>query len=220
MQNIEKKLGYAFKNRNLLRQALTHSSVTSDVHSNYERLEFLGDRILGVTVAEMLFQTFPDEAEGSLSPRFTRLVCTQAVAQVMRQLDMAQYITANPQEVAMRDNVLCDVGEALIASIYLDSQDMGVAQNFVRQHWKDLIDKHSQPVKDYKTELQEKAFQVKLPAPVYELVTKVGPEHDPEFLSRVLLGGEYITEGRGKNKKQSEQEAAKEMLAILEKING
>jgi len=167
MNAIEKKLGYVFRDKRLLEQALTHSSVTSDIHRNYERLEFLGDRILGVTIAEMLYHTFGDEQEGSLAQRFVTLVCKETVADVMRSLEMEKNILAANQDVKDKDNVLCDIGEALIAAIYLDSGDMSLAQQFIKRFWLPYIDKKSQPQKDYKTFLQEKAASLHLNAPVY-----------------------------------------------------
>ncbi len=217
MQKLEEKLGYTFQNKEFLERALTHSSFTSDIHSNYERLEFLGDRILGVTVAEMLEKAFPDEPEGSLAQRFVRLVCKNAVAEVMRKLGVAHYIIAgvNAREVRHSPGVLCDVGEAIIAAIYADSGSMETAQNFVRRYWEELIDKRSHPHKDYKTFLQEKSAQLDLPVPVYEVVGKDGPAHEPVFVMRVSLGEDHYAEGTGSNKKQAAQAAAAKMLEEL-----
>lgn len=215
MQELEHKLGYTFKNKNLLRQALTHTSYTSDIHYNYERLEFLGDRILGVTVADMLFRSFKDEPEGKLAQRFVLLVCKQSVADVMRGTGVANHIIAANPELNTQDGVLCDVGEALIAAIYLDSGSMETAENFVRRNWEPLIDNHSEAHKDYKTFLQEFAAEKKLPAPAYSVKEKTGPEHAPEFLIEVALGAAHRALGRGKNKKQAEQEAAAQMLRAM-----
>lgn len=215
MQNLEQILGYTFKNKNLLHQALTHTSFTADIHYNYERLEFLGDRILGVTVAEMLFRSFKDEPEGKLAQRFVRLVCKQSVAEVMRQLKISQYIIAANPELNTQDGVLCDVGEALIAAIYLDSNSMETAENFVRRHWTSQIDSHSQAHKDFKTFLQEYAAEKNLSTPVYTVKAKTGPEHAPDFLVEVMLDEEHHAQGKGKNKKQAEQEAAQKLLALM-----
>jgi len=214
MENIEKNIGYTFNNKKLLTQALTHSSVTSDIHQNYERLEFLGDRILGLTVADMLCTTFADEPEGSLAQRFVRLVCKETVAEVVRHLDIPKHINAINKDVCTSDNVLCDVGEALIAAIYLDSHNLNTAREFIRRYWLPLIDKKSQPQKDYKTFLQEKAAALNLPAPQYRLIEKAGPEHAPTFMTEVLIGDERAL-GQGSNKKHSEQEAAAAMLKLL-----
>lgn len=216
MQDLQEKLGYTFKNPKYLEQALTHASETSDIHRNYERLEFLGDRILGVTIADTLCKTFPNEPEGSLAQRFIRLVCKYAVAEVVKKLDVPQYIIAGDSDVRKRVKVLCDIGEAIIAAIYLDSGDMETAQKFVRRHWAYLIDSKSLPRKDYKTALQEKASALKLDMPVYKLISQKGPAHAPEFWVSVSIGTQYSAEGYGKSKKKAEQEAAARMLEELE----
>jgi len=215
MQNLEQHLGYTFKDKKLLEQALTHSSVTADIHRNYERLEFLGDRILGLTIADMLCSTFKNEPEGSLAQRFVGLVCKETVAEIARALGVPAYIKAANEDVCTKDNVLCDVGEALIAAIYLDSGEMNKARDFVRRNWQSHIDKKSQPKKDYKTLLQEKAAVLKLSAPVYEVISKTGLEHAPIFMVEVALGDKLKAIGNGTSKKHAEQEAAAAMLAEL-----
>lgn len=219
MKELQQKLGYTFRNADLLKQALTHSSLTPDIHKNYERLEFLGDRILGVTVADMLCQTFINEAEGELAQRFVHLVCKETVAEVMRQIQIIPYIEAANPEVTDKDNVLCDIGEAIIAAIYRDSGDLTAAQKFIYQYWKPLIDRKSQPVKDYKTSLQEMAAKYALPQPQYLMLEKKGPEHAPTFVVRVMLGDKFETTGIGSSKKHAEQEAAAKMIANLEQTH-
>jgi len=219
MNRLEQKLGYTFNNPKLLTQALTHSSLTADIHKNYERLEFLGDRILGLTVADMLCHTFKDEPEGSLAQRFVVLVCKEMVADIMRELDVLKYINAANADVRTKDNVLCDVGEAIIAAIYLDSNSLQTAMDFVRRLWQPHIDKKSQPKKDYKTMLQERAAILKLPAPVYEVIAKSGLEHEPIFMVQVSLGADYVSHGQGSSKKHAEQEAAAAMLNKLGQPN-
>ena len=218
MKQLEQNIGYTFQNKKLLQQALTHSSVTSDIHKNYERLEFLGDRILGLTIADMLCATFINEAEGDLAQRFVRLVCKETVAEVMRNLNAQSFIVTANSEICNSDNVLCDIGEAIIAAIYLDSRNLNTAREFIRHHWLPLIDKKSQPQKDYKTSLQERAAFLQLPAPEYHLIQKKGPEHAPTFITEVSLGTKK-TLGQGSNKKHSEQEAAAAMLRLLGENN-
>lgn len=220
MKQLQQKLGYNFQNLNWLKQALTHSSLTSDIHRNYERLEFLGDRILGVTVADMLCQTFSNEAEGELAQRFVHLVCKETVADVMRQINVIPYIEAANAEVCDKDNVLCDVGEAIIAAIYRDSGDLNSAQQFIRIFWKPLIDRKSQPIKDYKTTLQEVAAKLALNQPEYILLEKNGPEHAPIFTVKVKVGEKFETTGVGTNKKHAEQDAAAKMIVVLEQYHG
>lgn len=215
MNDLEAHIGYHFKNKKLLEQALTHSSITSDIHRNYERLEFLGDRILGLTIADLLCHIFLDEPEGSLAQRFVNLVCKETVAEVVRQLKIPPYIMAANTDVCTKDNVLCDIGEALIAAIYLDSGDMQQARDFIYTNWRPFIDRKSQPKKDYKTLLQERAAILKLPAPVYEVIDKKGPEHAPIFVVQVSLDAFHLSQGQGSSKKHAEQEAASRLLDIL-----
>ena len=219
MQDLQRRLGYTFNNPHFLEQALTHSSLTSNIHRNYERLEFLGDRILGVTIAELLCRTFGDEAEGDLAQRFVGLVCKETVAEVMRGLKVDGCIHAANNEVCDKDNVLCDVGEAIIAAIYLDSNDMNVAKDFILAHWLPLIDKKSQPKKDYKTFLQEQTAVLKKSVPVYEVIEQTGPQHAPTFVVKVAVD-DLSAEGIGTSKKHAEQEAAAKMLKILGVTNG
>lgn len=214
MQKLQQNLNYNFKNINLLTQALTHSSHTSNIHCNYERLEFLGDRILGLTVADMLCQTFKNEPEGSLSQRFTRLVCKETVAEIAQKLEIENYIISPNPEIKNSINVLCDVGEAIIAAIYIDSKNLKNAQDFIRTNWLPLLDVKSAPQKDYKTLLQEEALKQKLNLPTYEMLEKMGPEHEPEFIIEVIVNNKKA-KGLGKNKKQAEQNAAEKMLKIL-----
>ncbi len=219
MPELEEKIGYHFKNPHFLEQALTHASATSDIHRNYERLEFLGDRILGVTVADMLCRMFADEAEGALAQRFVGLVCKETVAEVVRALTMDKFIISLDPHVHSSENVLCDIGEALIAAIYLDSGSMAEAQAFIRRCWTPLIDRKSRPHKDAKTLLQEVASRKKLPAPVYRMLKKTGSEHAPQFRVAVEVGADISAEGTGRNIKMAEQNAAESALKILEAGN-
>lgn len=214
MENIEKNIGYTFKNRSILEQALTHSSITQDIHSNYERLEFLGDRILGLTIAEMLYNMFPNEPEGSIARRLALLVSKETVSEVVKKLGIPPYIRVQMQEIRDSANVLCDIGEALIAAIYLDSQDLNIAKTFIKNNFCEHIDLKSRPYKDYKTFLQEEAHTKGKGAPIYKLIRKTGSEHEPHFLIEVEIGQERAF-GEGKNKKQAEQNAAQKMLEIL-----
>lgn len=215
MQELEEKIGYTFKTPKLLQQALTHSSFTPDIHKNYERLEFLGDRILGVTVADMLCRAFANEPEGSLSQRFVCLVCKETVAEIVRGLGADKYIIARDMSVASSENVLCDIGEALIAAVYLDSGDITAAQTFVRRCWTPFIDRKSRPHKDFKTRLQEAVYHLGLEQPRYKMLKKTGSEHEPEFRVQVDAGQGKTAEGRGRNVKTAEQNAAQALLTAL-----
>jgi len=219
MADLQEILGYEFKNKALMKQALTHSSVTGDVKKNYERLEFLGDRVLGVSMAHLLYFTFQNEPEGFLSPRFVKLVRKETVAEVARELKLGDYIKANPKSLLTNENVLCDVMEAVIGAICLDG-GFETAIAFVDRHFKKHIEKSAEPERDNKTVLQELAHQIKGSAPVYEVIQKEGSEHEPIFHIKVSIEGKGSAVGVGKNKKIAEQAAAAELLKILEKSYG
>lgn len=219
MENLEAKLGYEFKNKKLLQQALTHCSCTGSVSKNYERLEFLGDRVLGVAMAHLLYNLFPNEPEGALSARFTKLVRKEAVAQIALELGLDKYIKAEPKSLCTNENVLCDVGEAVTGAICIEA-GFTTAIEFVDRHWRHLINRSSAPQKDNKTALQELAHQVQVGAPVYKLLRKEGSEHEPYFYIEVSVEGGGNAVGSGKNKKLAEQDAAAKLIAILEHKNG
>ncbi len=217
IENLEKILDYKYQNIGLLKQALTHSSVSADIDKNYERLEFLGDRVLGLTIAALLYKIFPHEPEGSLSQRHTALVCKETVAMIAKHLELDKFMIVANEEIRENENVLCDVCEAVIGSIYIDS-DCDRAIEFVKVHWKDLIDKNVAPPKDAKTKLQEESHAKGYGAPVYKLEERKGSEHEPIFYISVDIEGLTPEIGKGKNKKLAEQEAAAKMLKKLERL--
>ncbi len=202
---------YKFNNERLLQQALTHSSMTGNEHRNYERLEFLGDRVLGMTMAHLLYKMFPHDREGVLAQRHVKLVCAEMVAEVARRLHLDKYIITKEKETAQSVNVLCDVGEAVIGAIYIDS-NIEEAIAFVERNWRDMIDVDMGAQKDYKTRLQEKFHSMRLPSPVYEVVEKSGSEHLPVWRVKVALDEQTYAFGEGHNKKTAEQQAAAKLL--------
>ena len=168
-------------------------------------------------MAHLLFKMFPDDREGQLSQRHVKLVCADTVAEVALKLHLNDYIIAKDKETVKSINVLCDVGEAIIGAIYIDS-DIEEAIAFVERNWKDLIDKSDNgSQKDFKTRLQEKFHALHLPSPVYELLAKEGSEHEPLFKVKVTLNDETFAFGKGKNKKAAEQQAAGNLLEIMDK---
>ena len=217
--SLEQILKHNFKNPRLLDKALTHSSVNSHVDANYERLEFLGDRVLGVSIASLLYRLFPAEPEGSLSQRFTGLVCKETVAQVALSLQLDKFMKVSSEDIRSNENVLCDVCEAVIGAIFIDA-GCEQAVEFVNEHWKELIDKNVAPPKDAKTLLQETAHNLGLGVPQYRLVSREGSEHEPLFHMEVVFPGGTAEAGSGRNKKLAEQEAAAKMLAKLGIKNG
>lgn len=212
MEKLQQILQYKFNNLRLLQQALTHSSITGNEHRNYERLEFLGDRVLGMTMAHLLYKIFPHDREGELAQRHVKLVRAETVAEVVKRLHIDEYIIAKDKETAQSINVLCDIGEAIIGAIYIDS-DIEHAISFVERNWRQMIDlTDTGSEKDYKTQLQEKFHAMKMPVPVYEVVAKEGSEHEPLFTIKVALNNELFALGTGKNKKNAEQQAAHNLL--------
>ena len=211
LNELENIIQYKFKNQSLLRQALTHSGYSSKIGENYERLEFLGDRVLGLSIASLLYNAFPDEPEGSLSPRFVGLVCRDTVANMARNLQLDKFMFVNDDEIRNNDNVLCDICEAVIGAIFIDS-NCDTAVEFVNAHWKDLIDKNIAPPKDAKTTLQEYLFARSMGLPQYIIDKREGSEHEPIFYISVRLSNGMSASGQGRNKKQAEQNAATNML--------
>lgn len=217
-REISENIDYTFKNEQLLKQALTHGSITGNKHLNYERLEFLGDRVLGMTIAHLLYSHFPNDKEGELSQRFNRLVCAETVADMALHLNLHKYISAKDNEVIQSVNVLCDVCEAIIGAIYIDS-DIDTAITFVEKHWSPLFNKNLTAKKDFKTQLQEFLHKLKLPLPIYEVAEKIGEEHNPLFKIKVSSADGKFAYGEGHNKKEAEQHAAEKLLLILKGKN-
>ena len=214
MEQLQQILKYRFNDVRLLQQALTHSSVTGNENRNYERLEFLGDRVLGMTMAHLLFKMFPNDREGVLAQRHVKLVCADMVAKVVHGLGIEPYIQVKDKETLKSTNVLCDIGEAIIGAIYIDS-NIENAIRFVERNWRDMIDTETGSEKDFKTQLQEKFHALKLPSPVYEVVDKTGSEHEPIFTVKVAKDEQIFALGHGKNKKLAEQDAAERLLQIM-----
>lgn len=219
---LERVLGYEFGDRALLARALTHRSALGQRgpdgepapgRSN-ERLEFLGDRVLGLVVAERLLQTFPNEAEGELAPRFAALVSAPTLAHVAAACGLAGYIrTAQGQRAGDSDTaVLADACEAVIGALYLDG-GLAAAEAFVASHWDDLIHADRAPPKDPKTGLQEWAQARGLALPVYRVVASEGPPHAPEFVMAVTVEGLGEATGAGRSKRQATAAAAAALLA-------
>lgn len=215
LEKLQKILNYNFKQPQLLQQALTHSSHSTKVSENYERLEFLGDRVLGLSISALLYQTFPQDPEGSLSQRFTYLVCRDTVAVMAQKLQLDKYMIVATEDIRENDSILCDVCEAVIGAIFIDS-GCERAVKFVDEHWKDLIDKNVAPHKDAKTELQEIAHTLGHGVPRYVVEGREGSEHEPLFHIAVHLDNIPPEHGSGRNKKLAEQEAAAKMLKRLQ----
>lgn len=221
---IEKSLGYNFVDPGLLLEALTHSSVTridrgkqAGWRSN-ERLEFLGDRVVGLIVANLLIEAFPDEPEGALSRRHDSLIRRETLADIARDLGMGQWLTLGRSEMESggRANpaILADGCEALIGALYLDG-GFDVVRAFVIKHWSPRIGEMGKPPRDPKTELQEWAQAQGLALPDYRMIARSGPAHSPTFQIEVSIENKGHQTATGPSKRVAEQEAARLLLNQL-----
>lgn len=212
---LEATIGYRPADTSLFERALTHSSHGAD---NYERLEFLGDRVLGLVVAAWLIESWPDEPEGKLSHRLNALVTGEVCAEIARALGVAAHVRLGRQAiddgVFGSDNVLGDVTEALIGALYLDA-GIEAAAAFIRRAWADRVVLLSSPPKHPKAALQEWTAAQKRRPPAYRIVETSGPDHAPRFTVSVAVKGVGEATGSGHSKQEAETEAARAMLEQL-----
>lgn len=218
LRKLENDLGYHYKDQELLRKALSHSSYANenfqDALHSYERLEFLGDAILGFVTAEYLYQTFPDKLEGELTKIRAELVCEKNLSAVARELSLGDYLLLGHGEEQGggrdRSGILCDAMESLIAAAYIDSgfeAAKGIILRLILPKLTRVLNTH-----DYKTEFQELVQRKKDQVITYELTGESGPDHCKEFSVRVLLNGETVGHGSGSSKKRAEQAAAAQAI--------
>jgi ribonuclease-3 len=223
---LEAKLGHTFHNRRLLEQALTHRSALGQRPANApdtsnERLEFLGDRVLGIVLAERLLTMFPNETEGDLAPRFAALASAETLVNVAGALTLAGYVRIAARQRADEGDtaVLADACEAIIGALFLDG-GLEAARRFVLSHWEERMSANVAPPKDPKTTLQEWAQARGMPLPEYRLVTHEGPSHAPVFVMAVSVGGAAEATGTGRSKRRATTAAAAALLARIEGITG
>lgn len=211
-------LGHDFSRPELLKQALTHPSAVRGPTASNQRMEFLGDRVLGLAVAGMLYERFKGEEEGEMSRRHAALVRREALARVAGDIGLAPHIAMSRAEelAGGRSNpgLLADACEAVIAALYLDG-GMKAAENFIVRRWRPLIDEDASPPKDAKTELQEWAQGRGLGLPSYRQTDRQGKDHAPVFFVEVTMDGGGAATGSGANKRAAEQEAAQAMLSQI-----
>lgn len=216
LERVEQTFGYVFVDKGLLDRALTHRSVVSSAHSgDYERLEFLGDAVLDLAIAHLLSEFYPGASEGELSKMRAALVNTQCLADMGRQVQIGSAIRLSKGETggADREALLADVIEAIFGAIYRDA-GYDKALEVVRRMWSERL--ASVSPRDPKTELQERLHVLKRGAPEYRLEVVEGPEHQPVFVSVVMIDGEIFGRGRGPSKKVSQQDAAAIALGVLD----
>ncbi|MDD6276646.1 MAG: ribonuclease III [Clostridia bacterium] len=221
ISKLEQKINYTFNNKNLLLRALSHSSYVNEngteCKGSNERLEFLGDSVLGFITAENFFKNYTKLPEGELTKLRAAVVCEKSLAGFAREIDLGNFLLLGKGEIVTggkeRPSILADAFEALIAAIYLDG-GIESAKTFVLKYIDEAIRKH-QSFKDYKTMLQE--IVQKNPGELieYVLVGETGPDHDKRFEVEVHLNSNVVGRGIGKSKKKAEQEAAKEALELM-----
>ncbi|PPR66960.1 MAG: Ribonuclease 3 [Alphaproteobacteria bacterium MarineAlpha3_Bin1] len=218
LARLQAALGHQFKNLQLLTQALTHASAAKDRLKSNERLEFLGDRVLGLVIAELLLETFPEEDEGKVGYRFSALARRESLARVAEDIDLAQHIdSAKGNDGTSRRNnpsILADCCEAVIAAIYLDA-GLDAAKVFIVSHWRALMIETPAPPKDSKTTLQEWDQGEGHALPYYQETTRNGPAHAPRFTIEVTVGPKKPVSGQGASKQAAEQAAAAAMLESI-----
>ena len=226
MLELEKKLNYTFRDRGLLSEALSHSSYANEHRSaglkSNERLEFLGDSVLGFVTAEFLFAQHPDLPEGDLTRIRAALVCEQSLFEVAQKLDLGRYLKLGRGEEAgggrKRISILADATEAVFAAVYLDG-GIGAASQLIHRV---LLDAEREEAveerrRDYKTALQELVQRTPGRAITYQLVEETGPDHCRVFVMEVSVDGQAAGRGEGRSKKEAEQAAARAAMEAMEK---
>ncbi|WP_339739711.1 ribonuclease III [uncultured Maricaulis sp.] len=215
--DLESRIGYVFKDRKLIERALTHSSFGDGRPGfrSYERLEFLGDRVLGMMTAEALYQAFDTAAEGALAPRLNALVRKETCAEVARAIDLGSALRMGRSEEKSggraKTSILGDACEALMAALYLDGGRPCV-QAFYDAHWSDKLEALKQKPRDAKSMLQEWAAKVGHAAPRYQLTGRSGPDHRPVFTVQVTISPLEPAIGEGGTKQTAERAAAEALL--------
>ena len=223
MTSLEEKLGYTFRDQSLLENALTHSSCANEskgrLQSN-ERLEFLGDSILGMVVAEHLYRNHPDLPEGELTRTRAALVCEESRVEVARDLGLGGYLKLGKGEEAgggrTRPSIRADAVEAVLAAVYLDG-GIGSARKIIQKYILSREIEGLNATRDYKTALQELVQRESGQVLKYQLTGSEGPDHDKRFFVEVQLNGSPVGSGQGHSKKEAEQMAAKAAIAKLKK---
>lgn len=223
LDEYEKRIGYSFRDKALLETALTHSSYANehkDKCRSYERLEFLGDSVLGFVTAEYLFHHFPELPEGQLTKNRAALVCEKSLCAFSKKLGVGEFLRLSHGEMNSggreRASILADVFESTTAAIYLDSGDLEQAKKFILTF---IIPaaraQNVKPFKDYKTNLQEIIQQNPEESLEYVVTGESGPDHDKHFTVEVHLNSNVIGKGGGRSKKEAEQQAAREALELM-----
>ncbi len=223
MNPLEESLGYTFRNTTLLHQAITHPSALSPGQGrDFERLEFLGDRVLGLIIAQWLWEEFPHEKEGDLSKRFTGLVRKETLVDVAQILDLSQAMRMKRERSSSQtkrlETLLADGLEAVIGALYLDG-GLDVTTAFIRRYWQDYLNSAQHPPHDPKSVLQEWVQRQGKTHPLYVLLSSQGPAHAPRFIVEVQVEGVEPVHGEGSSKQLAEKDAAQNMLSSIQLLS-
>ena len=217
-QNLEKKIKISFKNKSLLVKSLTHKSY--DKKNNNEKIEFLGDRVLGLVMAKKLLEIYPNEKEGILDKKFASLVNKKTCLEIAKKIELDKYILTfnlRNKKNLIEDKVLSDCCEALIGSIYLE-KGFSVVEKIILNLWSEHIKNSVITQIDAKTKLQELSLKKYKKLPIYQIISNTGPRHKPLFKVGVKLVGTELFISEGKSKKDAEQNAAIKCLENIKKI--
>ena len=212
---FEKKIGYNFNNINLLIQSLTHKSF--DPIKNNEKLEFLGDRVLGLIISKNLLKTFPNDKEGDLDKKLASLVNRKQCVKIANKLNLSEFIlirNSKNKKQEIENKILSDSIESIIGAIYLD-QGFEKVEKFILDHWREDIIKRTITERDAKTKLQELSLKVNKSLPIYKLIENKGPRHKPIIKVSVKIKNSKVIVAIGNSKKEAEQNAAKKLLDVV-----
>tara|TARA_B100001245_G_scaffold158161_1_gene118935 strand:- start:387 stop:1046 length:660 start_codon:yes stop_codon:yes gene_type:complete len=211
LNNLQKKISIKFKNLNYLKKSITHKSY--DPLNNYEKLEFLGDRILGFVISKKLIELYPNEKEGVLDKKLASLVNKNQCLEVAKIIGLEKFILVGNKsaKAKVENKIIADSIEALIGAIYYD-KGFEVSEKFILKIWKNFINLSEETIIDSKTKLQEYSLKKFKSLPIYKLVSSSGPKHKPKFTISVRLKDSKLFDGSGDSKKKAEQNAAKKLL--------
>ena len=211
LNNLQKKISIKFKNLNYLKKSITHKSY--DPLNNYEKLEFLGDRILGFVISKKLIELYPKEKEGVLDKKLASLVNKNQCLEVAKIINLEKFILVGNKNTKgkVENKIIADSIEALIAAIYYD-KGFEASEKFILSMWKNFIKLSKVTIIDSKTKLQEYSLKKFKSLPIYKLVSSLGPKHKPKFTISVRIKNTKLFEGNGNSKKKAEQNAAKKLL--------
>ena len=214
LNNLQKKINIKFKNLNYLKKSITHKSY--DSLKNYEKLEFLGDRILGFVISKKLIELYPNQKEGVLDKKLASLVNKNQCLEVAKHIGLEKFILIGNKKTnsKVENKILADSIEALIGAIYYD-KGFEVTEKFILNMWKSFINLSEETIIDSKTKLQEYSLKKFKSLPIYKLVSSSGPKHKPNFTISVRLKDTKFYDGSGDSKKKAEQNAAKKLLDNL-----